>query len=333
MTSEETRDYSQEPEGDHPDENLSPEELIPQPLIFPDTRWKISLQRGDLKRSISVPSVVAMLAGLAVLIMFIATLLLIFGGGGSGADAKQLAAIKAENLRLRDKLEFYTATVDSIFKKIEALETPQENPKGKGGPEHPYVPAHPEGAVHQSRKVPIENRINEIDNKLGYILGRLGSDLPAALTENRPEIPYPSSGDGIPSIYPTFGEITSGFGLRIHPILDDLEFHQGIDIANETGTPIYATADGVVRNISYENGYGKRLFISHQNGYETQYAHLYSYQVREGDIVRKGQIIALMGNTGLSTGPHLHYEVILNGEKLNPSPFLNRIDTDKFAGR
>lgn len=333
MTSEETLEPSPESEELPPSGELSPEELIPQPLIFPDRRWKISLQRGDVKRSIRLPLFVPVLAGLCFAFMLIATLILLLGGASGGRNAKELALLKAENARLRSKLEFYSATVDSIYKKIEALQTSTSVREGKGGPDHPYVPAHPASVSQRSQKLPIESRINEIDTKLGYILGQLGSDLPVELTSPAPDVPAPQSGDGIPSIYPTFGEITSGFGLRIHPILNDLEFHEGIDIANETGTPVYATADGVVRAISYENGYGKRMFITHQDGYETQYAHLYSYQVREGEPVRKGQIIALMGNTGMSTGPHLHYEVIKDGDKLNPSPFLNRIDTDKFAGR
>jgi murein DD-endopeptidase MepM/ murein hydrolase activator NlpD len=315
------------------DEQFSPEELIPQPLIFPDRRWKISFQRGDVKRSIRIPVIVPVLLLLCLLFMFISTLILLFGGASSGVDAKQIAAIKAENIRLKSKLEFYSATVDSIYKKIEALEASSAKPEGKGGTDHPYVPPRTAQESRSPQKLSLESRINDIDTKLGYILGKLGSDLPSQLTEDRPIVPPPTSGDGIPSIYPTFGELTSGFGLRIHPILNDLEFHEGIDIANEMGTPIYATADGVVRLINYENGYGKRMFISHQDGYETQYAHLYSYHVKEGDSVRKGQIIALMGNSGMSTGPHLHYEVIKDGDKINPTAYLNRIDTDQYAGR
>ena len=333
MTSEEYQSASPETETAVPAEEQGPGELIPQPLIFPDRRWKISLQVGDIKRGIRVPIVVPVLAGLFLLFMFIATLILLFGGSGSGADARQVAALKAENARLRGKLEGYAAQVDTIYKKVEALQASQESVKGQGGPEHPYVPARSNQTDQRSSRLTLESRINDIDNKLGYILGQIGPDLPLAMPGDQPNVPAPISGDGIPSVYPTFGEITSGFGLRIHPILDELEFHSGIDIANQIGTPVYATADGVVRHISYENGYGKRMFITHQDGYETQYAHLYSYQVKEGDPVRKGQIIALMGNTGLSTGPHLHYEVIQNGDKLDPSPFLNRIDTDKFAGR
>jgi len=334
MTSKKSRDHNPEPElPPDSEEQFSPEVLIPEPLIFPDRRWKISLQRGDVKRSIRIPTFVPVLGGLCLLLMFIATLILLLGGGSSGVDAKQLAVIQAENSRLKTKLDFYSATVDSIYKKLEALEASSAKPEGKGGPDHPYVPPRPAQSSHSLQKLSLESRINDIDNKLGYISGRLGADLPTQLLDEKPVLPPPTSGDGIPSIYPTFGELTSGFGLRIHPILNDLEFHEGIDIANQMGTPIYATADGVVRMINYENGYGKRMFITHQDGYETQYAHLYSYQVQEGDSVRKGQIIALMGNSGMSTGPHLHYEVIKDGDKINPSAYLNRIDTDQYAGR
>jgi len=110
-------------------------------------------------------------------------------------------------------------------------------------------------------------------------------------------------------------------------------FRTGLDIANKTGTPVYTTADGVVAKADAEPGFGRIVTISHTSGYRTLYGHLYSIKVKSGEAVHKGQIIALMGNTGLSTGPHLHYGVSRNGEALNPSPYLNRIDSRAGLGQ
>lgn len=306
------------------------QQLIPEPLIFPDRRWKISISRSDVRRNIRIPAFVIVLGVLLLVFMFISTLVLFFGGSGR-VDARKMQVLQSENARLKSKLDHYSAAVDSIFARLDSLSTSGDKALGKGGVDHPYVPPHPQGKLKD--RAALERQFNDLDNKLTLLLAHVGADLPLIPQEVMPVVPAPQSGDGIPSIYPTFGVISSGFGLRIHPIYDDLMFHEGIDIANAIGTPIYATADGVVRKIDFDNGYGKRIFISHQDGYETQYGHLYSYQVREGDVVCKGQIIALMGNSGLSTGPHLHYAVLKDGDKINPSPYLNRIDTDRFAGR
>ncbi len=127
-----------------------------------------------------------------------------------------------------------------------------------------------------------------------------------------------------PTIYPTFGRITTRFGYRTHPITKRRDYHKGLDIANDTGTPIYATADGTVKKVVRKKLIGKMIEIEHAYGYKTVYGHLDEYLVKVGDKVTKGQIIGLMGNTGRSTGPHLHYEIVYYGKALNPVKYLNR---------
>ncbi len=128
----------------------------------------------------------------------------------------------------------------------------------------------------------------------------------------------------IPSIYPTYGYITSKFGYRIDPVYGGSEFHTGIDIANSYFSPIYATADGVVTYSGYKsNGYGYQTIVNHGNGYETFYGHSSRVVAEAGDYVKKGQIIAYVGSTGKSTGPHVHYEVRLYGKTTNPEKYLN----------
>ena len=126
-----------------------------------------------------------------------------------------------------------------------------------------------------------------------------------------------------PLNWPTKGRLTSYYGLRKFPLDGmDSEFHRGIDIASREGTPIHATADGVVRIASWQGGYGRMVVIDHGRGYRTYYGHNSKLLVSPGDRVTRGQPIALMGTSGLSTGHHLHYEVWRHGSAQNPMKFV-----------
>lgn len=126
-----------------------------------------------------------------------------------------------------------------------------------------------------------------------------------------------------PSIWPTKGRVTSPFGYRYHPIEGQTMFHEGLDIANVLLTPIYATADGVIRYVGPRDYYGNVVMINHdQIDLETIYAHLNKILVKSGQRVKRGDLIALMGNTGRSTGSHLHYEVRSDGRQINPQSFI-----------
>ena len=114
------------------------------------------------------------------------------------------------------------------------------------------------------------------------------------------------------------------YGWRIHPILKIRKMHSGIDMAGPTGLPIYATGNGVVANPTLRSGYGLQVLVDHQFGYKTRYAHLNKILVKPGQSVKRGDIIGLLGNTGRSTGPHLHYEIIHKGLHVNPINYLNR---------
>lgn len=127
----------------------------------------------------------------------------------------------------------------------------------------------------------------------------------------------------MPSIWPVMGSLSSGYGVRNNPFGGySREFHKGQDIAVPLGTPIMATADGVVVSACWHHGYGNAIYIDHGNGIMTRYGHLSRIDVREGQTVKRGDLIALSGSTGRSTGPHLHYEVRINGEATNPLPYL-----------
>lgn len=125
--------------------------------------------------------------------------------------------------------------------------------------------------------------------------------------------------DALPVLIPTVGEFSiDGFGMRLHPILKVVRMHEGIDILNDIGTPVYAPGNGVVSYIGNRGGLGITLEIEHGFGYKTVYGHLSKILVKEGQKVKRGDKIALSGNTGLSTGPHLHYEVHYNGVPQDP---------------
>ena len=125
-----------------------------------------------------------------------------------------------------------------------------------------------------------------------------------------------------PSIRPTDGWFSSGFGYRISPFTNRREFHKGIDIATRIGTPVIASADGLVVH-AYNNGnFGKMIAINHGYNLKTRYGHLSKFQIKKGQHVKRGQIIGEVGNTGRCTGPHLHYEVLLNGVPVNPLRFI-----------
>ena len=120
-----------------------------------------------------------------------------------------------------------------------------------------------------------------------------------------------------------YKKITDKFGYRIHPIMKKRQFHAGIDLSAAMNTPIYATADGVVEYANEKGSYGNYLLINHPFGFKTAFGHLSRFAVKKGDYISKGDIVGYVGNTGRSTGPHLHYEIRYLNKWLDPQRFLN----------
>lgn len=141
--------------------------------------------------------------------------------------------------------------------------------------------------------------------------------------------------NSIPSIQPITNKdltrISSGFGWRMHPIYRIPKKHTGIDFTAPTGTDVFATGDGVVASSHYEGGYGNCIVVNHGYGYKTRYAHLSGYSVQVGAKVKRGQKLGLVGSTGASVGPHLHYEVEYNDQKIDPALFFyNDLNKNQF---
>jgi len=127
-----------------------------------------------------------------------------------------------------------------------------------------------------------------------------------------------------PSIWPVEGRLMGGYGERTDPFSGEGAMHTGVDISAPTGTPVRAAADGIVKFVGWSSGYGQLIVISHGGGYETYYAHLSRFGVVEGQEVRRGDQIGNVGSTGRVTAPHLHYEVRIGGNPVNPHPYLAR---------
>ena len=128
--------------------------------------------------------------------------------------------------------------------------------------------------------------------------------------------------EATPSIWPAGGWITSGFGWRVSPFTGRREFHKGLDIAGPSGTPIYAPSRGVVAFIERDPAYGLILNLTHGSGLVTRYAHLSRVNVKVGQVVQRGELMAYIGDSGRSTGPHLHYEVRISGIPVNPMRYI-----------
>ncbi len=122
-------------------------------------------------------------------------------------------------------------------------------------------------------------------------------------------------------------QVTSTFGTRSDPFHGKKRMHAGVDMGAKTGTPVYATGDGIIRRSRVAGGYGNLVEIDHGFGYQTRYGHLSRLLVAEGSFVRRGQMVGLVGSTGRSTGPHLHYEVRIGGKPVDPTKYMQIVFT------
>jgi murein DD-endopeptidase MepM/ murein hydrolase activator NlpD len=129
-----------------------------------------------------------------------------------------------------------------------------------------------------------------------------------------------------PSLWPIKGWITSGYGKRASPLTGEPGRHMGVDIANESNTPIRATADGLVTYAGWQTGYGRVIAIEHGYGYSTRYGHCSRVDIKVGDEVKRGQVIGYVGSTGRSTGSHVHYEVRIHGMPVDAEKYLPKVD-------
>ncbi|WP_248928761.1 peptidoglycan DD-metalloendopeptidase family protein [Paenibacillus hamazuiensis] len=226
-------------------------------------------------------------------------------------QAEEIKAKVEEMKKLESHLKGDSSPEGASKTVSEAVPSPAEAAGGIGGPAVPVSLSQVKGIASETRS-------------LFTALGAEMNTLQARLTEaKRLVFEKQLKWNATPTLWPTASRtITSPFGYRKDPFTAKLSFHRGIDIAGKTGDPVYATAEGIVRTAGFDRFHGNNIVVEHAGGLITWYMHLNKTNVKNGDKVHKGQLIGLMGSTGRSTGPHLHYEVQLHGKSTNPQNYL-----------
>jgi murein DD-endopeptidase MepM/ murein hydrolase activator NlpD len=250
--------------------------------------------------------------------------------------------LRAENNRLKDRFETLNRKVKTMQEQMSELER-RDNTVYRSIFEADPIPdsarAHNmEVANEKARLAGIED--DELSISIQEALGNLSQRIKVqeksynelkSLIKNKEQLL-----SATPAIQPVSNQdlnrIASGFGLRIDPIYKTVKMHAGLDFTAPQGTPIYATADGVIKVSGYsEGGYGNHVVINHGYGYETLYGHMVRIKAKVGQRVKRGEIVGYVGSTGKSTGPHCHYEVRKGNQKLDPVYFFyNDLGPEQF---
>ncbi len=244
------------------------------------------------------------------------------------AYSHRIAKLRKDNVDLQNLVEQFEDRITDLQQEVAVLSEMDQNLR---------IQAEIPGINSDIRQVGIGGTMVEVSTDMDYLLSSKDISL-ASITErlnslqrsvNLEQLSYEAIRDSIknelsrlnvtPSIYPVVsGDITSGFGWRIHPITGEWETHQGVDIGVRSGTPVYSTADGRVITARWDTNLGTYIKINHGNGVYTVYGHLNQIDVGEGQWVTAGQQIGESGNSGRTTSPHLHYEVRVYNQAQNP---------------
>jgi len=202
---------------------------------------------------------------------------------------------------------------------------------GLDGDEFDFVNPAPAGGPEEVSLRP--NRVDEVAQDLAKVLAELDDRKRKLVLLETLIMERDLKSHSVPEGWPLLsgGVVTSKFGYRRHPISGRRSMHMGIDIAGKQGSDIVAMADGLVVFSGRKSGYGNIVEVRHANGLETRYAHNQRNLAKEGDLVRKGQVIAKLGSTGRSTGPHVHFEVRRNGEAVDPMRYLDLSERSRVA--
>jgi murein DD-endopeptidase MepM/ murein hydrolase activator NlpD len=242
-----------------------------------------------------------------------------------------VASLVYSNIQLSDRNDSLTQQANEVLLELDSLDAEIEDLQERAGlPESEGLavpePADSQGGIPQ--EVEAETLLQLAQSRLPSLDARLDGQVRPALEETLAEEEAREA--AFPSAKPIRGEVdvSSEFGLRRNPFGGrGYELHNGIDFRGPIGTPIYATAKGVVVKAQRSGGYGNHVVIDHGYGYETLYAHLSTMSVEVGDEVTRGTLIGELGNTGRSSGPHLHYSIYRKGQAVNPRYYI-RFDQD-----
>jgi murein DD-endopeptidase MepM/ murein hydrolase activator NlpD len=232
---------------------------------------------------------------------------------------REVTAILAENSDLRSRASLTNTRLESIEKMLADFEDRTRRLSIVAGLSAVRDPGM--GGVGGLTAVPV-NAADSVDSGLSEA-GRRGALLSSRLRVVEKKLFLQADQLALtPSIAPAAGVLTAGFGARPDPFTSHSEFHTGIDISTPAGNRVVAPASGTVVRVGWDQGYGRFLEIAHGYGVTTLYGHLQAARVAEGQRVKRGDLVALVGSTGRSTGPHLHYEVHTDGKPVNPLDFV-----------
>ncbi|MCT4596079.1 MAG: M23 family metallopeptidase [Anaeromicrobium sp.] len=262
-------------------------------------------------------------------IIICASLAFLISGNGSlykdlATKEKIISKLTAENNVQSKEITQLRNKTKLISEKLEALNDLEEQVRAMVGLKK-NIDSMKEKEVSRSlvSRINLDSSDEELDSQILSLSGSMDSEndnLQKLIKDVNNRLEFLKCK---PDKWPTHGRITSKFGYRLSPLTNRRQFHKGIDIANKTGTNILSAANGIVVFSDRMSGYGNTLIISHGYGYRTVYAHNQRNLVKVGQKVTKGQLIAKMGNTGRSTGPHVHFEVHYNGKRINPMKILS----------
>ncbi len=307
-------------------------------LVLPDASSKI--RRFHVGKSLL--SAITVTAGL----VFVAFLFLVYqtvSNTGHMLELRQLRTISSEQATLLQKFERLENQMaqlrefDLRLRTAAGLEVKdaESSMVGVGGADTlsssamlVAALAHQGSSVGSSTKIGTDNLGGELDRLHREMNDRNKSfqGLIQALETKRTVLA------STPTIWPVRGWLTAGFGHRRSPFTGQREMHEGVDISNSVGTPIIAPADGVVTYTGPLGGFGNAIAVNHGNKISTFYAHLQQYKVSQGQRVRRGDVIGLVGATGRATGPHLHYEIQVNQVPVDPTKYVIDPETVKYLG-
>ena len=242
---------------------------------------------------------------------------------------KQMDLLRQKTEALQEKMKVLDSLDQELRQMVKGAEN-GESPKGEGG----IIPDQfKENSKNNSLDTADLNTLlhatHDLETKINarlvsfVTLKTILNDTAGERVRQMQEQPLKYDSTSVkPSIWPVNGPISSAFGSRSSPLKGGSSYHEGIDIAVDYGTPVHATASGTVTIAGWADGYGNLVEINHSNSIVTRYGHNSILLVTEGQTIKAGDIIALAGSTGLSTGPHVHYEVRLSGTPINPLLFL-----------
>jgi len=278
-------------------------------------------------RRLSVTRRAVALAGIAA--VFIP---LLIGLGASRVDPVGLEALRLANESLLVENESYRAATGELVDQVSSLQSAlaELSEQAVLDPEARYalerLPAvlRSPAAGGAAREVAAALPPVSPDTAIGMLQGVLGTIESGIATVRATVESQQALARATPALWPVTGWLSSGFGSRRDPVDGSQDFHPGLDIAANRGTPVRATADGVVRSSAYDGNYGNAVVVEHSSWISTRYGHLSRFAVQAGQEVRRGDLIGYVGSTGRATGAHLHYEILLNGQPINPLRLLAR---------